>query len=857
MGNDQSAVAPSLMEEMAKLGVQEQRSDTATDSKSGSVQGQRVRLVMVMNQLPVRATKDPSVPGEWIFNEDEDSPIAHLIESSPANAELVLVGTLPCATDLSPSLRISLTTHGLRLHNFLFFPVFLPPQTASKVSGVCNKYLNRALHSVLPFTIDEPCHDHDTTTAWYGVMSLFSEAVSRTLTSGEDLVWVQDYHLFLLPSVLRWRHPFVRLGFSLHAPFPAPEFFLPLPLAVRILQSLVCCDLLGFHALDQVRHFLACCHRALGLRQCTRRSPSPDGFLGINQLGRTIGIHVLFPGMARFQMSNYHSAAQSTTVQEDLSRLRDRFSGNIVLLGMDDLDVFNSINLKLLAVERLLQRHAHYLGRIVLVQVITGMNPEDERSTLVLQDIRDTCLRINQMYGSDLYKPIVLKIPAISSDFKAAHYMLADCLVITAMNCGVNLIPYEYVVSRQADPSTHSAPKKSRLVLSEFMGYSQALCRAATVNPLNIDDTAEALAKAIDMSEEEQQEQHEKHHTFIESHDVAYWSRSFTQDLRSCSKDHLKNRVRMDGSIVTMGNESFVELQKQMVTVAYLNTATRVMLLDYDGTLESVLDTPQTWVMETLNALCAMPKNTVFIVSGRTKTELQACFGACRGLGIVAEHGYYVRWPGQNEWITTDDSDDLDWVRVARPVMKLYTQATKHSRMEIKDSALVWQCRHSDAIYASEQTKEMADHLKELLMNEPVAVKTRYRTVEVHPKVCYAYVHDKRTGPCLLTLFHLRSFSQGVNKGSSAKKILSAMADHQQRADFVLCVGDDSSDDEMFELFASEKHKDVVAASATVFTCNVGRKPSRARYFLANMDEVKGLLVALRNAVGPAFHRPH
>lgn len=101
------------------------------------------------------------------------------------------------------------------------------------------------------------------------------------------------------------------------------------------------------------------------------------------------------------------------------------------------------------------------------------------------------------------------------------------------------------------------------------------------------------------------------------------------------------------------------------------------------------------------------------------------------------------------------------------------------------------------------------------------------------------------------------AFSQGVNKGSSAKKILSAMADHQQPADFVLCVGDDSSDEEMFELFASKKHEDVVASRATVFTCNVAGKPSRARYYLENMEEVKGLLVALKNAVGPEFHRPH
>ncbi|XP_064966904.1 probable alpha,alpha-trehalose-phosphate synthase [UDP-forming] 7 [Musa acuminata AAA Group] len=162
-----------------------------------------------------------------------------------------------------------------------------------------------------------------------------------------------------------------------------------------------------------------------------------------------------------------------------------------------------------------------------------------------------------------------------------------------------------------------------------------------------------------------------------------------------------------------------------------------------------------------------------------------------------------------------EEAVNLDWVGVAGPLMKRYMEATKHPTLEIKHSAIVWRYEEVDPARA----KEMVDLMKDLLLHEPVAIKSGHRSIEVHP--------------------------QGINKGSVVRKVLSAMADDQNRADFVLFIGDDSSDQDMFEFFATDKHKDVVAPRATVITCTVANKASKAKYYLENIDGVKSLLVSL------------
>ncbi|RRT61588.1 hypothetical protein B296_00024656 [Ensete ventricosum] len=701
-----------------------------TDVASSSAP--RRRVIVVMNQLPVHATPDPDIPGLCKFIPEEDCPLLHLGEGIPAGVELVLVGTLPGAAALSQELRDSLPRGG-HLLGCRMLPVFLPPNTDSRLSRLCKVYIHHALHSVIPYGVDAPIYNETFSAAWDEATAIFANAVDDAVRTQDDLVWLHDYQLFLLPSLLRHRRPGIRLGFSLHAPFPSKDVFLSLPPATHILNSLLCCDLLGFHSLDHARHFLSCCRRALGLYHRPRRSPSSHGFLGVDHLGRTIGIHVLAPGIHLPSTGAHVAALSFSECTDTLADLRRKYSGMTVLLSIDEPDVFRSIHLKLVAFKMVLLKlqGSRFEGRVVLIQMLNCRERPDARDNSAFrQNLKAHRDKINRVFGSEHFKPVeVVEEEVISPRTKAAFYLVADCLLDTAIRGGVNLIPYEYVVSRQEDSSGQSFRKKSRVVLSEYTGSLQALSRATKVNPLDPQKTAETLVEVISMSEEEQREQHEKHYTAIRNYNVAYWCRSFIDDLRSCEPAHSNNRD------AASEEDSFTELQEQMVTSAYTKAGRRAIFLDYDGALESEssdVTARKAWVTDVLSSLCADPRNVVFVVSGRTKKDLARWFGHCRGLGIAAERGYFTMWGGgQAEWEATGEAVNLDWVDVAGPLMKRYMDARKHPTLETKDSAIVWRYEEEDPGWA----KEMMDLMKDLLRHEQVAIKSSHRSIEVHPQV--------------------------------------------------------------------------------------------------------------------------
>lgn len=222
----------------------------------------------------------------------------------------------------------------------------------------------------------------------------------------------------------------------------------------------------------------------------------------------------------------------------------------------------------------------------------------------------------------------------------------------------MNLVPYKYIICRQGTPNMDKAvgfasdsPRTSTLVVSEFIGCSPSLSGAIRVNPWNIEDVADALNVAITMPALEKQLRHEKHYRYVSSHDVAYWSRSFMQDLERSCKDHYRKRCwgigfGLNFRILSL-SPSFRKLSIDHILSAYKRTNRRAIFLDYDGTIvpeSSIVKTPSPEVISILKNLCSDPKNTVFIVSGRGQNSLSEWFAQCENLGIAAEHGYFIRY---------------------------------------------------------------------------------------------------------------------------------------------------------------------------------------------------------------------
>ncbi|KAF8378311.1 hypothetical protein HHK36_029650 [Tetracentron sinense] len=786
------------------------------------------RVIIVANHLPVHAQRDTKT-ARWCFSLDEDSLLLQLKDGFSSETEVIYVGCLKVDIDVSEHEEVSQKL----LEDFNCVPTFLPPDLQEKFyHGFCKQQLWPLFHNMMPICLDHGYRfDRLLWQAYVSANKIFADKVMEVINPEDDYVWVHDYHLMVLPTFLRKRYNRVKLGFFLHSPFPSSEIYRTLPVRDKILRAMLNSDLIGFHTFDYAQHFLSCCRTLLGLDHESKR-----GYIELEYFGRTVYIKILPVGVHMGRLESVLNL-QSTSIK--VKEIQEKFKGKKLILGIDDMDIFKGISLKLLAVEQLLQQQQELQGKLVLVQIVNPARSTGKDVQGAKKEIYATARRIIEIYGSPGYDPVILIDRPVPRYEKSAYYSVAECCMVNAVRDGMNLVPYKYVVCRQGTPHmdeamgiTVGSPHTSMLVVSEFIGCSPSLSGAIRVNPWDIDAVADALNLAITMPVAEKQLRHEKHYRYVSSHDVAYWARSFVQDLERASKDHCSKRcwgigLGLGFRVVSL-SPSFRKLSIDHVVSAYKRTSRRAIFLDYDGTIvpqASINQTPSTEVISVLDNLCSDPKNTVFIVSGRGRNSLSDWFASCEMLGIAAEHGYFIRWNYISDWESSPIAADFSWKRIAEPVMRFYTEATEGSYIETKESALVWHHQDADPDFGSCQAMELLNHLEDVLANEPVAIKRGHHIIEIKP--------------------------QEVSKGLVAERILSALVSSGKPPDFVMCIGDDRSDEDMFESISSVISRPSLPAGPEIFACTVGQKPSKAKYYLDDTVDVVKLLQGLATASNP------
>ncbi|XP_061356523.1 alpha,alpha-trehalose-phosphate synthase [UDP-forming] 5-like isoform X2 [Gastrolobium bilobum] len=759
------------------------------------------RMIIVGNQLPLKAHRKDN--GTWDFTWDEDSLLLQLKDGLGDDVETIYIGCLK--EEIEPSEQDDVAQ--FLLDTFKCVPTFLPPELFSKFYlGFCKQHLWPLFHYMLPLSPDLGGRfDRSLWQAYVSVNKIFADKVMEVISPDDDFVWVHDYHLMVLPTFLRKRFNRVRLGFFLHSPFPSSEIYRTLPVRDELLRR---------------------------------------GYIGLEYYGRTVSIKILPVGIHIGQLQSVMNLLET---ESKVAELRNHFRGQTVMLGVDDMDIFKGISLKLLAMEQLLSQHPDKRGKVVLIQIANPARGRGKDVQEVQSETYATVKRINDTFGRSGYTPVILIDTPLQSYERIAYYVIAECCLVTAVRDGMNLIPYEYIICRQGSEKIDEilginpfTQKKSMLVVSEFIGCSPSLSGAIRVNPWNIDAVAEAMESALIVPESEKQMRHEKHYRYVSTHDVAYWARSFLQDLERACRDHLRRRCWGIGfglgfRVIAL-DPNFRKLSVEHIVSAYKRTKHRAILLDYDGTMVqpgSISTTPNAEAVGILNSLCRDTNNCVFIVSGKERKTLNEWFSSCERLGIAAEHGYFVRTSYNAEWEACVSVPDFDWKQIAEPVMQLYMETTDGSNIEAKESALVWNYEYADRDFGSCQAKELFDHLESVLTNEPVSVKSGPNIVEVKP--------------------------QGVSKGIVAERLLLTKKQKGVIPDFVLCIGDDRSDEDMFEVIMSARAS--LSPVADVFPCTVGQKPSKAKYYLEDTTEILRMLQGLANAseqpAGSSSHSSH
>ncbi len=630
--------------------------------------------------------------------------------------------------------------------DFNCVPVFL---TASNLKMYYNGFSNRTIWPLFHYFTTYCTYDRSEWKAYENVNRLFCRRILEVLQP-DDLVWVHDYHLLLLPELIRREKPDAAIGLFLHIPFPSMEIFRYLPWREEILLGMLGADLIGFHTYDYTRHFLSSVLRILG------RDQEYGQVVAGNRLVKADS----FP--MGIDAAKYSSAVTEPAVIKERKRLLDKMRSEKIVLSVDRLDFSKGIPERLKAFALFLENNPEWHNRITFLMLCVPSRTKVEEYRKLKSEIDELVGSINGRYGRPGWLPVLYMYRSVPFEELIALYSEADLVLVTPLRDGMNLVAKEYLACQ-------SRVGKGVLVLSETAGAAAELGEAIIVNPNDIEMIAAAIAEGLEMPANDKKAGIKYMANRIEKYNIFRWAEDFIEHLDHTIGRQVHSRQRLL-------NE---DLQSKLVA-DYQESGKRLFLLDYDGTLVSLkqkpeLAQPDDELLAILTALKKDPGNRVVIVSGRDRNCLADWFSEI-GLDLVAEHGTWFREEGWDDWMVNEEGLSEDWKDYFYPILEMFSERTPGSFVEEKTYALVWHYRKAEPELGRLRAKELMDALHDMLSGTALQVLLGSKVVEIKPA--------------------------GVNKGKAVQHWLGM----NESWDFILGMGDDWTDEDVFAKMPPESY---------------------------------------------------
>ena len=723
------------------------------------------RYLIVSNRLPVTVAAEGD---SYELKQSVGGLATALATLGSGDGEMLWIGWPGDTTTLSEKTRARLDGE---LRDRGLAPVHL---SAADVEGFYEGFSNGVLWPLFHYQIERV--NMDAWRDWEAYESVnrqFAEAIAARWKKG-DRIWIHDYHLLLVPAMLREMLPDACIGFFLHVPFPSLEVFRTLPWRREVILGLLGADVIGFHTYGYQRHFASCLLRMMSLDVVV------DHF---HWQGRTVRLGC-FP--ISIDTADFIARASDPATEEAVAEMTENAPGMKLLVGVDRLDYSKGLPRRFLAIERLLEIDPSLIGRIRFVQLAAPSRTNVEAYAQFRRQLDELVGRINGRFSTPDWSPIQYLYRAYPIEEVIPLYRAADVMVVTPLADGMNLVAKEYLACRIHDDGV--------LVLSEFAGAAWELGEAMHVNPYDVHQTALVLQQALQMDPAEQRARMVPMRQRILKWDIHAWLRSFISALETTT--HPQTETVRD-------TPSSSEDTALMLAARKLH-----LLLDYDGTLVSFaarpeLAVPDAELLDLLGTLAANPRFSVHIISGRPRTVLDGWFVGLP-VGLHAEHGFWSR-PAGGEW-RPNAVVSQTWKERIRAVMEDFAACTPGAFVEEKEAALCWHYRLADPELGQRQSRELALHLTSFLANLPVEVMRGNRIVEVR--------------------------QQGANKGIILPSVLAGITASPE--EFAMAFGDDRTDEDLFAALPEHCMAIKVGDGPTLATRRL-RDPEAVRKFLGDL----------------------
>ena len=733
------------------------------------------RLVIVSNRLPFNVTCDGD---RILFHPSAGGLVTGLASVRESRKQLTASSSTHLwvgwpGSSVEADMRGKLIREALE--RFQSFPVFLSEEQMEQFYlGFCNATIWPLFHYFPSYALYQPSYWDQ----YRQINQLFADALNSVLRA-DDVVWVHDYHLMLLPRLLKARQAQLSVGFFLHIPFPSFEVFRLLPGEWRreILEGLLGADLIGFHTHEYTHHFLQSVLRILGHEHRLGQVSAPDHVVKVET----------FPMGIDFE--KFAAAAVEPEIEREARELRDTLTGVKLILSVDRLDYSKGISNRLEGYELFLEANPEYHGKVTLLMVVVPSRIGVVQYDLMKRQLEELVGKINGRFGRVGWTPVVYQYRHVPFNSLVALYSVSEVCLVTPLRDGMNLVAKEYLAARKDGTGV--------LILSEMAGAAKELPEAIIVNPNNRVEIAAALKDALETSTDEQQKRNRLMQRRLRRYNVIRWADDFLSTLLGMRE--LQSRVESKLLSPAARGETLAR---------YHASLCRLLFLDYDGTLtplvgHPVMAKPDSELLVLLRRLAADRKNSVIITSGRDRRTLEEWLGDLN-LGLLAEHGAWLRPLGQS-WQRAK-APQSEWKAELLAVLEIYTDRLPGSFVEEKEESVAWHYRLADPEQAQLRASELVDHLLNITAKTDLQIVQGNKVVEIR--------------------------RAGVDKGSAASFWLGSGAN-----DFILAVGDDTTDEDLFK---------VLPPSA--ISIRVGISPTHAQYNIRNCAEVIDLLRSLADA---------
>ena len=667
--------------------------------------------------------------------------------------------------------------------------------------------------------------------------------ISKHLTK-KSLIYFHDINYLLVPNLLYALNKHnndilqnLAIGIFIHSPFPSFDVFKRIPIREDIIKSLMKCRVIGFHTFDCSRNFLKSAKRLLSTNYVSTNS----GDLALNYLDNTALIRVK-------NLSPEIDLLKEDIKQEEFKKyyteIKQRYGNKKnIFVSVDHMQFLLGIKNKLEGYRAFLRELKEKAKKnVFLLYIRYFVKKEDQNIDAHIENNRqkminkidELVLEIKKEFGDDVIEFYKGKITYIH---RLALFCAANCFVRSSKQESYSLGLYEFLITKKLLNQNGVVT----YILSELSGVNTSLGATIQVNPFDINSLKKGFLDASQQLSETTSNYLialEKDYTHAMKSSCKDWFFDFIKDIKYTKlSDDNTFYIGADEGLnfkLLKINSNFKKLNLKQIETDYEKSNKRLLFFDYEGTLPSAYQNaevvskgspPSTEIINLLKGLTADKRNKVFIVAGKGPEQLKEWFGNVKDLGLAAEHGfmYSVNRQGLDKWKKIIKKYDNEWIKNCSDIISPYLERCEGSFLDVKESSIVWQYTDCDLELGKQFCAAMSSELDNLVKKYNLKIVNGKGFMEI--------------------------IAVGVNKGYFVGYKVKEFIKKKKNLDFILCIGDDTSDEKMFHYLNTKKDEiKKYCKKVKIYSITVGKKPSKAHYYVEKTKNVQELISGLVKA---------